>query len=263
MKKMLGRRKWQMMLLAVMTVTVMVFMTVVQRAEAAPEIEMVFVKGGCYQMGDTFGDGLPNEKPVHEVCVKDFYIGKCVVTQGQWQAVMGNNPSYFKDCGYNCPVEMVSWDDAQEFIRRLKEMTGKKYRLPYEAEWEYAARSGGKKQQWAGTSSLDELKDYAWYSDNSGKRTHPVGQKKPNGWGLYDMSGNIWELVRDYYDEKYYGKSPKDDPPGRLSGAGKVVRGGSFNVLPSGVRASGHIWSAPSFRYFNNGFRVALPAQDC
>jgi formylglycine-generating enzyme len=232
-------------------------------AYAAPEIEMVFVKGGCFQMGDTFGDGGSDEKPVHEVCVKDFYIGKYVVTQGQWQAVMGNNPSYFKGCGNNCSVENVSWDDAQEFIQKLKEMTGKKYRLPSEAEWEYAARSGGKKEQWAGTSSLDELKDYAWYSDNSGKKTHPVGQKKPNGLGIYDMSGNVWEWVSDYYDEKYYERSPKDNPLGPLSGSGKVLRGGSWftDSFPSRVRASIRYMREPSRRQSVDGFRLALHAQ--
>lgn len=109
----------------------------------APKIEMVQVKGGCYQMGDTFGDGVDEwEKPVHEVCVDDFTIGKYDVTQGQWEAVMGNNPSFFKSCGDNCPVEQVSWNDAQDFIHKLNEMTGEKYRLPTDAEWEYAARSG-------------------------------------------------------------------------------------------------------------------------
>lgn len=145
--------------------------------------DMVFVKGGCYQMGDTFGDA--DEKPVHEVCVGDLYMGKYEVTQGQWKAIMGNNPSYFKDCGDNCPVEDVSWDDAQNFIQKLNQKTGKNYRLPTEAEWEYAARSGGKSEKYAGTSSESELTDYTWHDKNAASKakTHPVGQKKPNGIG--------------------------------------------------------------------------------
>jgi formylglycine-generating enzyme required for sulfatase activity len=116
-------------------------------------IQMVFVQGGCYQMGDTFGDGESDEKPVHKVCVHDFYMGKYEVTQGQWKAVMGNNPSNFSNCGDNCPVEQVSWADVQQFIQRLNSRSGKNYRLPTEAEWEYAARSGGKSEKWSGTSS--------------------------------------------------------------------------------------------------------------
>jgi len=227
--------------------------------EAAPEIEIVFVKGGCFQMGDTFGDGSSDEKPVHEVCMGAFYIGKNEVTQEQWQAVMGSNPSFFKECGMNCPVENVNWEDTLEFIRRLKEETGKNYRLPTEAEWEYAARSGGEKQQWSGTSSLDDLKDYAWYSDNSEGKIYPVGQKKPNGLGIYDMSGNVKEWVLDYYDEKYYEKSPRENPQGSLSGK-RVTRGGSWNASPSYLRASARDWASPSHRYHENGFRLAVSA---
>ncbi|MGD1075752.1 MAG: SUMF1/EgtB/PvdO family nonheme iron enzyme [Thermodesulfovibrionales bacterium] len=252
--------KWQMLLAVTVVVAIAEVMGGLVKADASPESEMIFVKGGCFEMGDTFGNGLKNEKPVHEVCVQDFYIGKYEVTQGQWQAVMGNNPSAFKGCGYSCPVESVSWDDVQEFIRRLKAMTGKKYRLPTEAEWEYAARSGGKNQQWAGTSRLDDLEDYAWYSDDSGKRTHPVGRKKPNGLGIYDMSGNVWEWVRDYYDEKYYEKSPKENPPGPLSGRWKVLRGGAWYLGPSFVRSSFRFWGLPSFRNGFFGVRLALPS---
>jgi len=118
-------------------------------------IELVFVKGGCYDMGNTFGDGDANEKPVHEVCVSDFSIGKYEVTQGQWKAIMGNNPSNFLSCGAACPAEGVSWDDIQGFIQKLNSRTGKSYRLPTEAEWEYAARGGGKKDKYAGTSKED------------------------------------------------------------------------------------------------------------
>ncbi len=120
--------------------------------DASTKMEFVYIKGGCYQMGDIFGVGYSNERPVHEVCLSNFYLGKYEVTQGQWKKIMGNNPSVFSDCGDNCPVDRVSWNDVQDFIRKLNQISGKKYRLPTEAEWEYAARSGGKKDLWAGTS---------------------------------------------------------------------------------------------------------------
>lgn len=224
---------------------------------AGPDIEMVYVKGGCFQMGDTFGHGGPDEKPVHQVCVDDFYIGKYLVTQGQWQAVMGSNPSNFPDCGQNCPVENVSWNDAQDFINRLNEMTGMKYRLPWEAEWEYAARSGGKAEEWAGTSNPAELKDYAWLEDNSLKRTHPVGQKKPNGLGLCDMNGNVWEWCKDWYDNKYYERSPQKNPGGVLEGQYRVLRGGAWSSFAAISRASYRRGGEPGKRGNRDGFRLA------
>ncbi len=161
-------------------------------------MEFVLVKGGCFEMGDTFGDGADDEKPTYEACLKDFYLGKYEITQGQWKRVMGANPSNFKESDDH-PVETVSWNEAQEFIRRLNQMSGKNFRLPTEGEWEYAARSGGKREKWAGTSNETELQDYAWFGSNSGSRTHPVGQKRPNGLGLYDMSGNVSDWVGDWY----------------------------------------------------------------
>lgn len=202
------RGKWQRLLVAIVIVAMVLVIGWQRKSEAAgPDIEMVFVKGGCFQMGDTFGDGNKDERPVHKVCLSDYYIGKYPVTQGEWKAVMGNNPSSFKDCGEKCPVESVTLEDTQEFIQRLREMTGKKYRLLTEAEWEYAARSVGKKEKWAGTSDERRLGDYAWYAANSGEKTHPVGQKKPNELGIFDMSGNVSQWVNDFYDEAYYGDS--------------------------------------------------------
>ena len=221
-------------------------------------IEFVLIKGGCFQMGDTFGDGQADEKPVHTVCVDDYYIGKYEVTQGQWQSVMGNNPSYFKNCGEKCPVEQVSWNDIQEFIKKLNAKTGKKYRLPTEAEWEYAARSGGKKEKYAGTSSDVELGKYAWYSANSGGSTHPSGQKQPNSLGLYDMTGNVWEWCQDWYGEKYYSQSPRKNPSGPLSGTRRVLRGGAWIFEPAGIRAATRYGLTPASRSDLYGFRLSI-----
>jgi len=222
-------------------------------------MSFVFVKGGCYQMGDTFGDGDGDEKPVHEVCVDDFYIGKYEVTQGQWQRIMGSNPSYFSSCGDNCPVEKVSWNDAQEFIRKLNNQSGKRYRLPTEAEWEYAARSGGKREKWSGTSDESSLGDYAWYNANSGSKTHPVGQKRPNGLGLHDMSGNVWEWCQDWYGSDYYSSSGRDNPGGPSSGSYRVNRGGSWISPAAFTRAADRSGFNPDGRGSTLGFRLALP----
>ncbi|MDP2142491.1 MAG: formylglycine-generating enzyme family protein [Gammaproteobacteria bacterium] len=212
-------------------------------------MEMVSVKGGCYQMGESYN--------AHEVCLDDFYIGKYEVTQGQWKAVMGNNPSSFSSCGDNCPVEQVSWNDAQDFINKLNNKTGKNYRLPTEAEWEYAAKSGGKNEKYAGTSSESELGDYAWYEKNSGSKTHPVGQKKPNGLGIYDMSGNVWEWVNDWYDSDYYKNSPKSNPVGTSSGKEKVRRGGGWcDDRAGGTLAVNRFMHDPEDRSNDYGFRL-------
>jgi formylglycine-generating enzyme required for sulfatase activity len=223
-------------------------------------MEMLLVKGGCYQMGDIFGHGEENEKPAHQACLKQFYIGKYLVTQIQWTGTMGTNPSREPTCGIHCPAENVSWNDIQEFIRKLNNRTGKAYRLPTEAEWEYAARSGGKNEEWAGTSDPRQLGDYAWYYDNSGYQSHPVGQKKPNGLGLYDMTGNVWEWMSDWYDGSYYEKSPVDDPGGAPTGRTRVLRGGYWGDLQQFVRIPRRIGLDPSARGAGYGFRLALPA---
>lgn len=215
---------------------------------------MIFVKGGCYLMGDIFGAGLSNEKPVHEVCVDDFYIGKYEVTQGQWLAIMGDNPAHFKDCGSNCPVEQVSWDDAQKFITKLNSLAGtNKYRLPTEAEWEYAARSGGKSEQFSGGADLEKV---AWYEENSEQRTHPVGEKQPNGLGLYDMSGNVWEWVQDKYNDKAYRTHEHTNPICENSGVYRVMRGSGWHYPPNYVRASYRDSNPPSASSNDIGFRL-------
>jgi len=226
--------------------------------DSIKNIEFVLIKGDCFQMGDTFGDGQADEKPVHTVCVDDFYIGKYEVTQGQWQSVMGNNPSFFKNCGEKCPVEQVSWNDIQEFITKLNTKTGKKYRLLTEAEWEYAARSGGKKEKYAGTSSDVELGKYAWYTANYAGSIHPSGQKQPNSLGLYDMTGNAWEWCQDWYGEKYYSQSPRKNPTGPPSGTRRVLRGGAWLFEPAGIRAATRYGLTPESRGDLYGFRLSL-----
>ena len=206
---------------------------------------------GC---GSWTSDCNDKEKPVHEVCVDDFYIGKYEVTQGQWKAIMGNNPSSFSSCGDNCPVEKVSWNDIQDFIGKLNSKTGKNYRLPTEAEWEYAARSGGKSEKYSGGNDIDSV---AWYGSNSGRKTHPVGQKAANGLGLYDMTGNVWEWVSDWYSSSYYSESPKNNPKGPNSGSHRLLRGGGWHGNSRNSRTAYRHGHSPDFRDVSDGFRLA------
>lgn len=222
-------------------------------------MEFIFVKGGCYKMGDTFGGGDGDEKPVHEACVSDFYIGKFEVTQGEWEKMMGSNPSHFKK-GARYPVDQVSWNDAQEFLRKMNSRSGKRYRLPTEAEWEYAARSGGKSEKYAGFSDVPELDLYAWYDKNAGSSTHPVGEKKPNGLGLYDMTGNVYEWVQDW--KANYSPPSRGNPQGPSSGTYRVLRGGSWNSILRLLRATARNHHPPDSRLYSYGFRVVLSAQD-
>lgn len=215
-------------------------------------MELNLIKPGDFLMGGNGGN--PNEKPAHlVVIIKPFYMSKYEVTQAQWRAVMGSNPSYFK--GDNLPVEKVSWDDVKEFCRKLSQMTGQEYRLPSEAEWEYACRAGT-----IGTYDGD-LDAIAWHGKNSGSRTHPVGQKQPNAFGLFDMLGNVNEWCEDVYQDNYYG-APRDGSPwlSDIKWRGRVVRVGSWAFssknLHCGIRSSGgggesHI-----------GFRVVMSARN-
>jgi formylglycine-generating enzyme required for sulfatase activity len=218
---------------------------------------MVFVEGGTFQMGATSEQGSDaddNEKPVHSVTLSDFYIGKYEVTQAQWKAVMGSNPSNFTGDD-NRPVEQVSWDKIQEFILKLNQLTGKTYRLPTEAEWEYAARGGKQSQgyEYAGSNTIDEV---AWYNGNSGSKTHPVGQKQPNELGLYDMSGNVREWCQDRYGD--YSSSAQTNPTGPTRGSGRVLRGGSWYFNAGFCRVADRVNGNPSSRLFNSGFRLVL-----
>ncbi len=224
------------------------------------EIELVHVKGGCFRMGNTFEAGGPEEKPVHEVCVDDFDIGKYEVTRVQWQATMGSAaPAIGANCTDVCPVERISWDDAQAFIARLNARRGGagspsgQYRLPTEAEWEYAARSGGKDERYAGPST--DVDSIAWHFWNGGV-TQEVGLKAPNGLGLYDMSGNVWEWTGDWYGETYYSTSPRVNPTGPSSGEHRVLRGGSAACPPFDLQATYRNHLPPGYRGEGKGFRV-------
>ncbi|MBI1760766.1 MAG: SUMF1/EgtB/PvdO family nonheme iron enzyme [Acidobacteria bacterium] len=223
------------------------------------KLEMVVLSGGTFEMGSDKGND--NEKPKHKVTLSPFAIGKYEVTQTQWKAVMGadNNPSRFK--GDDLPVETVSWNDANAFIKRLREKTGNPtYRLPTEAEWEYACRAGSTGAYSFGDDA-SQLGEYAWFDKNSEGKTHPFGQKKPNAWGLYDMHGNVLEWVQDWYGKDYYRQSANStDPQGPLAGEYRVLRGGGSWVNPQSYARSvvRHIYIYPIVRDDINGFRVAV-----
>ena len=275
--------------------------------DAEAPIELVFVKGGCFQMGNIFADEENNKKvpvynkgsslfgdgnegefndevPVHEVCVDDFYIGKYEITRSEFE-------NFFSETGYvtdaqkmGCfgkvgykwrkkmdfswkkvdfpqtdrhPAVCISYNDTQEFIKWLNKKFDGKYRLLTEAEWEYAARSGGKAEKWAGTNNESELSDYAWYDKNSGGKTHPVGQKKPNGLGIYDMSGNVWEWVEDWYEVDYYDRSPKINPLNTSPSHAKSMRSGPWSVSSQVVRTFYRGSDIPYSICDGLGFRVA------
>ncbi|MDR1408586.1 MAG: formylglycine-generating enzyme family protein [Tannerella sp.] len=252
------------------------------------EIEMIFVEGGLFMMGCTAEQGSfcnNEEKPVHQVTVSDFYIGKYEVTQTEWEAVMSHNPSYFHQLNWDdmaaymqrinarnetnyaiptraqwlkaaLPVERVNWFDVQEFIRRLNELTGKRYRLPTEAEWEYAARGGAASRGYKYSGS-DLAGDVAWCAHNAGGQTHPVGTKKPNELGIYDMNGNVWEWCDDWYGK--YGHTPQIDPKGAPPGPSRVFRGGSWNSIMQ--RVSIREDAMPGDCRSNLGFRLALGSE--
>jgi len=218
--------------------------------------EMIAVKGGTFTMGCTSeqgGDCDSDEKPTHSVTLSDYYIGKFEVTQKLWKAVMRTNPSYFK--GDNLPVEYVSWNDALEFIRKLNQKTGQNFRLPTEAEWEYAARGGNKSRGYKYSGS-NNIGDVAWCAEYSGSKTHPVGTKSPNELGIYDMSGNVWEWCQDWYES--YSSGSQTNPTGPSTGSHRVLRGGSWNGTAWICRVSDRDGNNPGDRDFNFGFRLVL-----
>ena len=211
--------------------------------------EMVVIPAGSFDMGGTGSD----EQPVHRVTLRSFAMGKTEVTQGQWRAVMGTNPSRFSNCGDSCPVEGVSWEDVKQFVSRLSAKTGKTYRLPSEAEWEYACRAGGR-EEYCGGGSVDSV---AWHLGNSGQSTHPVAGKRPNAWGLHDMSGNVWEWTEDCWNGSYNG-APTDGSAWTAGNCSqRVARGGSWDLNPQNLRAAIRGRNSTAGRDDDNGFRVA------
>jgi formylglycine-generating enzyme required for sulfatase activity len=220
-------------------------------------MEFVLIPAGSFRMGGDKGleQAEDHETPRHIVKISQaFYLGRYAVTQAQWSAMMANNPSEFKDDLR--PVERVSWNDVQVFVQRLniKEETDK-YRLPTEAEWEYASRADSQSSYTFG-GDTGMLSQYAWYTNNSGGQTHPVGQLKPNAWGLHDMHGNIHEWCQDWFDRKYYAQSPSNDPSGPSSGLAKALRGGDWGSEDWYCRCASRSLSSPDRRSNRLGFRL-------
>ena len=216
--------------------------------------KMIRVEAGTFKMGSETGS--KDEKPVHSVTLtNDYYIGETEVTQELWEAVMGSNPSYFG--GAQNPVEQVSWDDCVAFINKLNSLTGQNFRLPTEAEWEYAARGGNKSRNYTYSGS-NNLVDVAWCKDNSNSKTHPVKTKAPNELGIYDMSGNVLEWCEDWYDFSYYQNAPSTNPTGPASGSYRVRRGGCWGYDVKSCRSAFRSTGTPSGTSFTLGLRLAL-----
>ena len=218
--------------------------------------ELLYVKGGTFTMGCTpeqNGDCNNDEKPIHKLTLDDYYIGKFEVTQDLWMAVMGKNPSNKK--GDDLPVENVSWNDVQDFIRQLNQLTGENFSLPTEAQWEYAARGGCKSKGYK-YSGGNILGNVAWYADNSGSTPHPVGTRDPNELGLYDMSGNVWEWCYDWYGG--YSSESQTNPTGPTAGSIRVLRGGSWSYFAGLSRVSYRLYGQPGSRFSGRGFRLVL-----
>jgi len=238
-------------------------------------MKLKLIPAGEFMMGSPEGEEErdDDEGPQHKVRItRPFYLGVYEVTQEQYEKIMGENPSSFK--GASRPVENVSWDNAVEFCRRLSRKEGREYRLPTEAEWEYACRAGTTTRFYWGDSDAESvMKDYCWYENNaqesdwtaphaSEEGTQPVGQKRPNARGLYDMSGNVWEWCADWYDGDYYEDSPTDDPTGPASGSYRVGRGGGWVSSPRNCRSADRNGGTPGYRIINLGFRVASSSVD-
>lgn len=264
------------------TVLILLLLAFVVAAHAEPPyvdpstgMEFLFIKGGCYQMGDSVGEGDPNERPAHEVCLSDFYIGQHEVTNGQFKKFRPQHNSG-KSLDINLdeekqPVANVSWEDAVAFSQWLSQTSGQTYRLPTEAEWEYAARSGSNQSRFWGNNP-DEACTYANVADLTAKERRekwtafscndgyavsaPVGSFKPNGNGLFDMLGNVWEWCEDVYNSEAYHKLPKDNPLYGGSGEYRVMRGGGWSNGPLGIRSSHRVGLSPDFGHHSLGFRL-------
>jgi formylglycine-generating enzyme required for sulfatase activity len=222
---------------------------------AGVKMEFVLIRPGSFQMGSAKSSNT-EEKPIHKVTIsKPFYMGKYEVTQEQWQAVMGSNPSNFK--GPKNPVEMVSWNDCQEFLKKINaKFPGMGFRLPSEAEWEYACRAGSTTEYCYGNGERG-LGDYAWYDSNSSRTTHPVGEKKPNAWGLYDMHGNVWEWCQDGYRDSYNGAPTDGSAWESLGSRLRVLRGGDWRSNPRRCRSATRNVNTPGVRAVDIGFRLS------
>lgn len=222
---------------------------------------MIYVQGGTFTMGATTEQGydaFEDEYPAHSVTLSNYMIGQTEVTQALWKAVMGNNPSVFKSDS-RLPVDNICWDDCQTFITKLNSITGEHFRLPTEAEWEFAAR-GGKNSlgyKYSGGNTIDFV---AWYSVNSSRATHQVASKTPNELGIYDMCGNVWEWCNDWYEQDYYSSSPSNNPQGPSSSltAYRVLRGGSWLLKAPYCRVSYRTFGSYDFRDIDYGLRLAL-----
>ncbi|MDR3329043.1 MAG: formylglycine-generating enzyme family protein [Prevotellaceae bacterium] len=254
--------KSKKMFLAVATAAAIAATLPALAARPSYEPEMVQVEGGTFLMGCTIelgSDCLSDENPAHSVALSSFKISKHEVTQAQWLAVMGSwphaAPSPTYGTGDRYPAYNVSWEDAQQFIAKLNQLTGKSYRLPTEAEWEYAARGGAKSYRYRYSGS-NTVGDVAWHSDNAGRATHAVGAKQPNELGIYDMSGNVWEWCSDKFGS--YSGYEQVDPTGPTRGFNRVLRGGGWNNTAPACRATHRSYS-PGHHYHNIGFRVVLP----
>ena len=220
--------------------------------EPSTGMEFVHIPGGCFMMGRDRGES--DERPRHEVCVYDFWMGRYEVTQGQWQAIMGSNPSRFKK-GDTYPVETVSWDEVNAFVKKLNQAASQRFRLPTEAEWEYAASCGGKQYPYAGGDDIDAV---AWYDANSGGTTHEVGTRAPNGFALYDMSGNVWEWCRDIHAWNAYTITSRTAPLFQGQGFRRVDRGGSWINFKDDLRVTRRDRYNPADKSSNLGFRLIL-----
>ncbi len=229
---------------------------IVSRTVNGVTFRMLRIRGGTFEMGNTDKSyASTGSEPAHDVTLSDYEIGETEVTQELWTAVMGSNPSFFK--GANLPVENVSWEECQEFIKKLNSNShGYKYRLPTEAEWEYAARGGNRSKGYKYSGS-NTIGDVAWYMDNSDDKTHPVATKSPNELGIYDMSGNVAEWCQDWFDKYYYSSSPKTNPTGPSSGTSRVIRGGFFYFDDLWARVVCRMSDKPTYGGRNNGLRLA------
>jgi formylglycine-generating enzyme len=216
-------------------------------------MKLRLIEPGEFMMGsDKGGEWDKQEKPAHKVKItKAFYIGVYEVTQEQYEKIMGKNPSSFK--GAKLPVDSVGWKEAQEFCKKLSEKENAEYFLPTEAQWEYACRAGSKTEYYWGDKMDNE---FCWYTGTSGKKTHDVGTKKSNDFGLYDMSGNVYEICSDWYDENYYKTSPEEDPKGPEKGTGKVIRGGCWAARETYCRSASRVGISERAEMDRIGFRV-------